>query len=418
MKIVAYTSPARGHLYPVVPILLELQNRGHEVAVWTLASEVDRLRRLGLKAEAIHPEIEKLQHNDFGTRSPQTALKRSVRVFAQRAALEIPEVEQILEAEAPDKLLVDTNTWGAAAVAERWGRPWASFMPYPTPLPSADVPPFGPGLKPMNGTLGRLRNRILRPLLLGALERTLLPPLNDARRTLGLPAIRDAWDLMTRPPLTLYFTSTAFEYPRSDWPDSWCMVGPLNWEPDSVPPSWLDELTRPVVLVTTSSEFQDDASLVQAALTGLANEPVEVIATMPAGVNAFDIPANGRVEQFVPHTPVLEHAVVAITHGGMGATQKALASGVPVVVIPFGRDQHEVGRRAEHAGVGVYLSRRKLNPESLRDAVRRAQALRPAVERFAAQMATEGGASLAAERLEQLAPTVEPILSSVVSSPA
>jgi MGT family glycosyltransferase len=419
VKIVAYTSPARGHLYPIVPILLELRERGHDVAVWTLASEVERMRNLGIHGEAIDPAIEDLTHNDFGTRTPQEALKRSVNVFAQRAKLELPEVRRILEASSPDRLLVDANTWGAAAAAEHWGGPWASFLPYPTPLPSADVPPFGPGLKPWNSMLGRLRNRLLRPLMLGALEKAFLPPVNDARKSVGLRALSDVHEMLTRPPLTLYLTSPAFEYPRSDWPDSWCMVGPLNWEPESIPPTWLNEISRPVVLVTTSSEFQDDSILVRAALTGLAGEPVEVVATMPAGVSALEVPANGRVEEFIPHSPVLAHTEVAITHGGMGATQKALANGVPVVVVPFGRDQHEVGRRAEHAGVGVYLPRRRLSPETLRDAVRQARQLRPAAERFARQLAAEGGASLAADRLEQLAVTEQKAIRvSAVTSPA
>ncbi len=40
MKVLAYTSPARGHLYPLVPILDELARRGHAIAIRTLASEV------------------------------------------------------------------------------------------------------------------------------------------------------------------------------------------------------------------------------------------------------------------------------------------------------------------------------------------------------------------------------------------
>jgi UDP:flavonoid glycosyltransferase YjiC (YdhE family) len=123
---------------------------------------------------------------------------------------------------------------------------------------------------------------------------------------------------------------------------------------------------------------------------------------MPAGVNSVDVPSNGRVEEFVPHTPVLARAEVAVTHGGMGATQKALAAGVPVVVVPWGRDQLEVGRRVEHAGVGVFLPRKKLSPESLRSAVRRARELKPQAERFAARLAGEGGVALAVERLERL----------------
>jgi len=40
MKILAYTSPSKGHLYPLLPTLLELRRRGHQIAVRTLASEV------------------------------------------------------------------------------------------------------------------------------------------------------------------------------------------------------------------------------------------------------------------------------------------------------------------------------------------------------------------------------------------
>ena len=35
-RILAYTSPARGHLYPLTPILDELRGRGHDIAVRTL----------------------------------------------------------------------------------------------------------------------------------------------------------------------------------------------------------------------------------------------------------------------------------------------------------------------------------------------------------------------------------------------
>ena len=67
----------------------------------------------------------------------------------------------------------------------------------------------------------------------------------------------------------------------------------------------------------------------------------------------------------------------------MGITQKALAHGVPVVAVPFGRDQPEVARRVEVAGAGVRLPAGKLTPERLRKAVRHAIELRPGAERIA-----------------------------------
>lgn len=404
MKVLCYTSPARGHLFPTVPILLELQRRGHDVVVRTLGVDVPMLRELGLKAEPIDPAIESVVMDDYEARGSQASVKRAVQVFAARARFEVPEVQGLVAEERPDLLVIDSNCWGACAVAEASGLPWASVQHFPTPLPSDDVPPFGPGLRPTGGTFGRLRNRLLRPLVMGVVEKTLLPPLNEgARRQAGVPGIRDAHDLYTRPPLTLYLTSTAFEYPRTDWPESFCFVGPLTWDLPADSPSWLESLERPVCLVTTSSEFQDDGALVQAALAGLAGEDLEVVATMPAGVSTgLAVPGNAHVEEYVPHSLLLPGAAVAITHGGMGATQKVLAAGVPVVVVPWGRDQSEVGRRAEATGAGVLLPKRRLSPESLRDAVRRAQALRPAAEALAERMAADGGAPLAVDRLEGL----------------
>ena len=56
-RVLAYTSPARGHLYPLTSILLELQRRGHHVSVRTLAAEVARMRALGFAAEAISGRV-------------------------------------------------------------------------------------------------------------------------------------------------------------------------------------------------------------------------------------------------------------------------------------------------------------------------------------------------------------------------
>jgi MGT family glycosyltransferase len=203
-------------------------------------------------------------------------------------------------------------------------------------------------------------------------------------------------------PLLLYMTAEPFEYPRSDWPASVRMVGPCCWDPPADPPSWLDEITRPLVLVSTSSEFQDDGRLVRTALDALAGEDVEVVATLPSAQLQGSVPANARVERFIPHTALLDRAACAITHGGAGATQKALASGVPVCVVPFGRDQLEVARRVEVADAGTRLPAQKLNVERLRDSVRLAMSKTGGARRVAEGYAATGGAASAAEAFEQV----------------
>ena len=51
----------------------------------------------------------------------------------------------------------------------------------------------------------------------------------------------------------------------------------------------------------------------------------------------------------------MPRAAVVVTHGGHGTVIKSLAAGVPLVVLPHGRDQADNAARivARHAGVKV-----------------------------------------------------------------
>jgi len=401
-RILAYTSPARGHLFPLTPILDELQARGHSVCVRTLASEVPRMRARGFEAAPIDPAIERIELRDWQAGGARKALAASVGTFVARAEYDAADLRAAIAEHAPDVVLVDVNTWGASAAAQEWGGPWAVFCPYPLPLSSPQVPPFGPGLPPAAGPLGRARDRVLRPLLHGALEKQMLPGLNEIRAGIGLRRLSSIDEQFLLPPLLLYLTAEPFEYHRDDWPASVVMVGACPWEPDIQAPAWLDDIDDPIVLVTTSSEFQDDGHIVEAALEALADEPVHVVATMPAEqASLIAAPANARVERFVPHGPVLARAVCAITHGGMGATQKALSFGVPVCAVPHGRDQLEVARRVEVAGAGTRLPKRQLRPDRLRAKVRAAMSMRAGAQAVREGYERAGGAPAAASAIER-----------------
>ncbi len=401
-RYLVYTSPARGHLYPIVPTLEEMRRRGHEVVVRTLSSEVDLLRGLGFEAVAMAPAIERREIDDWRARTPIGALQASLRGFFDRAHHDGPDLLRAIEEEMPDALLVDINTWGAMAAAETTGLPWATWCPYFLPFPSRDTPPFGLGLPPARGPFGRLRDGLLRPALFAVYNR-LAPELDAVRVELGAPPLREVSGAMVRAPLMLYMTAEPFEYPRSDWPESVHMVGPGIWDPPVEAPTWLEDLEKPLVLVTCSTEFQNDGKLAQTALEALAEEDVNVLVTT-AGVDPskFTPPPNARVVKFLPHSPVLERAVCVVCHGGMGITQKALASGVPVCVAPFGRDQLEVARHVEVAGAGTRLPAARLRPDRLRSAVREAMSKKAGAERIAGAFARVGGPRAAADALDGL----------------
>ncbi|HYI66094.1 MAG TPA: nucleotide disphospho-sugar-binding domain-containing protein [Candidatus Limnocylindrales bacterium] len=386
-RFLAYTSPARGHLYPMAATLLELHRRGHDVHVRTLASEVALLRELGLSADAVDPAIEHTPLDTWRATSPQEGLALALATFAGRAVHEVPDLQAALASVRPDVLLVDITTVGAAAVAEAEGIPWARSIPLfqhfsmgPEPAATVTMVPFG--IAPEG-----------------------IDVLDQPRRRLGLPALtgpEEAW----RAAVEIYYTAPPFEDASITFPPSFRLVGPGLWEPPSAAPGWLDELGRPMVLVSVSSEFQRDDALVHVALEAMRDADVEVVVTTAAHESGrFEAPPNARVTSWLSHGPLVQRAACVVCHGGMGITQKALAAGVPVCVVPFGRDQFEVAGRVAASGAGTAVFPDALEAATLRAAIHDAMTMRAGSERIAAGFAQAGGSAAAADALALLAGT-------------
>jgi len=401
--ILAYTSPALGHLLPISALLLELSRRGHAVHVRTLSTGVEVGQRLGFTTDAIDPRIERIELDDWKATNPIAALKLSVAVFGQRAVHEVDDLAEAVAQVHPDALLIDVNCWGAQSAAEAGPIPWACFSPYTPPLRAPGVPPFGLGLRPLSGAFGRVRDTAVRTVVGVAIEKVMLPPINKIRADVNVRPVTSMDEFLRRAPLILVASGKPFQYSETDWGDAVQMIGPcvLDPGPDTAP-AWLDSIDRPIVLVTTSSEKQGDDNLVMTAVAALADEPVHVVATVPAGQSdKVATSPNATVCQFVPHGVILKRAVCAVTHGGMGATQKALAHGVPVCVVPYGRDQFEVARRVEVAQCGTRLPANKLSPDRLRTKVRQAMTMIDGAMRVAAGFAATGGVTHGADVFEQ-----------------
>jgi UDP:flavonoid glycosyltransferase YjiC (YdhE family) len=401
MRVLAYTSPARGHLNPMMGPLLELRARGAEVHVRTLDASVEAVRAAGLEAEPLAPEIQALVHRDHLARTQIQSGAASFATFTKRAPHEVPDFEAALDAVRPDLTIVDCTTFGAKAVAERRGLHWAESRPFLLEEAAPGVPPFGLGLRPMRPPLGPLRDRALGLVNSRFDARFRMPPVNAGRAAAGLAPLRKVAESRHRAPLTLYFTATPFDYPRP-LPASVRMVGPGLWDPPAVAPVDLPAGERPLVLVACSSEFQDDGAIAAAALAGLRDRYRLIITTAGVDPASLGDPGDALVERFLPHARILPEADVVVCHGGMGVTQKALAHGVPVCVVPWGRDQLDVAAHVVEAGAGTRVPRRRLSPTRLAAAVEAARAFRPGAARVKAGFEATGGASNAADALEAL----------------
>jgi len=387
----------------MMDIAIALRAEGHRVVIQTLSSEQNWVIGEGLEFRPISTEIESLALEDFKATNPLSQIKSAFARWLERAPYEVDDLQDSCAEISPDLLIVDVNSWGASAFAEAKRRPWAMFMPYCMPMPSPDTPAFGPGFPPPRGWMGRLRDHMFWAVLRFTIG-GIVKQWDALRLGLGVPPLRSIENLFHRPDLLLYRTAEPFEYPRSVWPANIQAIGPGLWAPPSDPPDWLDDLPHPRILVSVSTELQEDGAIVETALHALQDEPGSVIVTTAAlDPEKFVVPHDRvRITRFLPHASVIPKVDLVITHGGMGTTQRSLAAGVPVCVIPWGRDQNETARRAEICDAGTMIPKNKLSPERLHSAALEALTRRAAAARIADAFLKAGGASRAVEHIAAL----------------
>ncbi|GAA1458435.1 glycosyltransferase [Williamsia maris] len=401
-RILVMTSPARGLLYPVVETLVTLRRRGAAVHVITLADEVVRMQDLGFTASALPPELNDAHPGDWKGDG-----RRSVGALTDglidRAEAEFRHLTSTVSTYRPDMILTDVSATGAQCAAEASGLPWAIWCPTFLPLFSTDGPPIGLGLRPGTTRAARMRDVGLAHVSRAIWEFAFKKKFNRWRLTHDLPAVAHCDEPLRRAPLIMSFCGPPLENRHGDWPDTVELVGPSSWAPPTEPDPVIDAITDPIALVTCSTELQADSALAGTALAALEDSGLHAVVTTGAlDPDTFTSTANSTVTRFVPHEQVLATASVVITHGGMGITQKALARGIPLVIVPFGRDQRDVAVRVHAGGSGVRLDPRDLTPETLRAAVSTALGRTEDARRVASIVSAEGSAVRAADHIERI----------------
>lgn len=344
MRIVGVAGPDPGHAFPVVAVLDALRRRGHEVLAATGTQRGRDLDAADLPWVELPLLAPPPDDADFGW-----------RMWGRPAEMTRPLVA-LLEPHRPDVILFDTLTRVGAFAAQVLDVPFVEVIPHHLVDPAPDVPPVGLGLRPARTPAGRayaswIRRQQHRSLAQAdALHR-------QAAATLGLGQPRD-------PALRLVGTLPALEHPRADWPVDVEVVGPLTWEPPHWPAPAVPDGDGPVVLVAGSTATGLCSDLCALALQGLSHTDIRVVATTGASL----VVPEGTTASVGPgrHSAVLPSAAAAVVNGGGGVVAKALAAGVPLVVVPLAGDQRETARRVELAGVGRAVRPERASPARLR----------------------------------------------------
>ena len=120
------------------------------------------------------------------------------------------------------------------------------------------------------------------------------------------------------------------------------------------------------------------------------------------------------VVRAAPHSKVLATAAAVVTHGGHGTVVRALAAGVPMVILPHGRDQADNTVRVTARGAGIKLSR-GAKPRRIAAAVQRVLAdpdMRLNAEHLGETVRRDAAAGRLVAELET-APTTTPVRGTV-----
>jgi MGT family glycosyltransferase len=318
------------------------------------------------------------------------------------------DVAEELQRDPADVAVVDTMVPAAMFGAEVNGVRAVIVMHGPYMIPRPGIPPLGTGWMPGKGPLGRLRDRSAATVTL-AVFRSWMPGLNRTRAEVGLPPVRDLPGLMARADRILVCSSPSYDFGSGSVPANVCYVGPqLEDHPgQGSGDRWADEPGLPLVLVGLSSTVMRQEGLLQRAADALGQLPVHGLVTTGPAVDpaVISAPDNVTVTRWARHADVLPHCSAVITHGGHGTVMKALIAGVPLIVVPLGRDQPDNAGRVVHAGAGIRL-RKNATVTALQAAVSRViedPRYRAAARRMAARLASERDDNRAVDELEQVA---------------
>jgi UDP:flavonoid glycosyltransferase YjiC (YdhE family) len=420
-RILIATAPVAGHVTPGLRICRTLVSRGHEVWWYTGRKYQRAVERSGARFVAMQ-HARDYDDAELDREFPGRALHQGlaqlrfdlIQLFVDPIPAQVADLQRISAEQPFDVMLHDVGFLGMGPFAERSGIAYATYGISALTYPSVDTAPFGLGLGPTRGLLGRLRNRALQTVVERGIFRSVQSHYEGTRRRVGVGPSPTGWlfaDAMS-PHAFLQGCTPGFEYPRTDMPAQVQFVGPFlpPAESNFVEPAWWSELRsgRPVVHVTQGTVATSPEQLIVPTLRALRGEDVLVVATTgraPAKELSGYGP-NARIEQFVPYAHFMPHVDVMITNAGYGGVQSALAQGIPLIAAGASEDKPEIARRIAWSGVGIDLRTGTPTPERIREAFRTLLSdsrYRQNARRLRDEIAQTDAPTRAAEVIEQLA---------------
>lgn len=348
MRLLFCSRPAYGHLYPLMPLACAARDAGHDVRFACAGDFVDRLERLGFPTLDVGPTFEeafgRFIESGYPNGIPRGTDGRPdldagghlfVEIFGRATATDLAP---FLRGLAPDLVVYEHYDLGAGVAAEVAG------------IPAVAMP--------------------VSPLMPEHHERRFLgDKIAELRADFGLPS--DDSGHGADPFIDIF--PDMVQDPRVGRRPTRIRLRPVSYsEPGALMPGWVGTSGRPLVYVTLGTVVAGD-DLLRPAIEAVAGVDADVLVALgnAEGAALGRLPDNVRIERFVDQGAVLEHAALAVHHGGSGTMLDCLGRCVPQVVLPKGADQFINADLLTAAGLATVLEPSEATPAAIAEAAQR-----------------------------------------------
>ena len=328
MRVLVATTAGAGHFGPLMPFARALEHAGHDVAVAAPESFAAAVARAGFV------------HRPFAD-APADAMGA---VFAGLQGLSDDEGNEVVVRDVFGRLDAQAALPGLRALVDEW---WPDLVVRESSEFASYVVAQAAGVPCVEVAVG-----------LAAFDERFLPlleaPLAELGAEGGVSRLQSAPRLSLVPELLEDPSATGSSRTRR-FRDT-----ERSTKADALP-DWWAGASGPLVYVTFGSVagglglFPDFYHQVLSAVCDL---PIRILVTIgDAGAPEAlqPLPGNVHVENWWPQQEVMPHTDALIGHGGFGTTLTALASGVPMVVLPLFADQPHNAARVAAVGAGLAL---------------------------------------------------------------
>jgi MGT family glycosyltransferase len=197
-----------------------------------------------------------------------------------------------------------------------------------------------------------------------------LPDLTQSAALDGVPEFSSKRAMMDLADRVLVFSYAGFDpLSGAEAGERVLHVGPLRATNDR-PSRWVRRLPdRRLVVIALSTSEQNQGATLQRLCDACAQLDIEAVVTTGPMISPEDLDTSENVTAigFVNHDEILPEADLLVTHAGHGTVAAGLKYGVPMLCIPFGRDQDLNADRVQTLGLGTVL-----DPDAPTDVLRRA----------------------------------------------